>query len=87
MGLLTLPLRLPFLPVQGVINLAGIIQEQVDQQLHDPAAVRRQLEEIEAAREAGEISEEQAAEETRAATERLVGPGPPAASGQNEREM
>lgn len=74
MGLLTLPFRLPFLPLQGVINLAGIIEEEADRQLHDPAAIRRQLEAIAAARAAGRISPEEAAEAERAVTMRLVRP-------------
>lgn len=78
MGLLTLPLKLPFLPLQGVINLGEIIQEQVDQELHDPGEVRRELEATAAAQEAGEISEEEAAEEQQAATARLVGRSRPA---------
>lgn len=85
MGLLTLPLQLPFLPIQGVLKLAGVIQEEVEQELHNPAAARKQLEEVAAEEEAGEISEEQAAEEERAATERLIGPGSPATGGPGER--
>lgn len=74
MGLLTLLFRLPFLPLQGVINLAGIIEDEADRQLHDPAVIRRQLEAIAAALEAGQISPEEAAEAERAVTMRLVGP-------------
>ncbi|MBV8200145.1 MAG: gas vesicle protein G, partial [Acidobacteria bacterium] len=54
MGLLTLLFRLPFLPVQAVIQLGQLIQEQAEQELHDPASVRRQLEEIEQVQRAGE---------------------------------
>jgi hypothetical protein len=87
MCFLTLPLRLPFLPVQGVINLAGIIQEQAEQELHDPGEVRRKLEATAEAEETGEISEEQASEEEQAATERLIKPESPAEGDAGERGM
>jgi len=56
--LLTLPFRLPFLPVQGLIRVAELIQEEAEEEYRNPAAVRRQLEEAEEAREQGEISSE-----------------------------
>jgi len=62
MGLLTLPFRLPFLPVQAVVRLAQVIQEEAEKTLYDPATIRRELEEIERARESGDISEEEAAQ-------------------------
>jgi hypothetical protein len=62
MGLLTLPFRLPFLPVQAVVRLAQLIQEEAEKTLYDPATIRRELEEIERARASGDISEEEAAQ-------------------------
>jgi hypothetical protein len=59
MGLLTLPFRLPFLPVQGVIRLGELLQEEAERQLHDPARIRRELDEAQRRYEAGEISEEE----------------------------
>jgi uncharacterized membrane protein len=59
MELLTLLLRLPFLPVQGVIRLGELLQDEAEQQLHDPARIRRELEDAQRRYEAGEISEEQ----------------------------
>ena len=59
MGLLTLPFRLPFLPLQAVIRLGEIIGEQAERELHDPARVRRELEEAQERRAAGEISDEE----------------------------
>ena len=85
MNVLTLLLRLPFLPLQQVIALGGLIQEQIEQELHDPAAARRQLEATAAALAAGEITDEQAAEADRAATARLIGPGTPGTRGPGER--
>ncbi|HEX7161676.1 MAG TPA: gas vesicle protein GvpG [Trebonia sp.] len=56
---LTLLFRLPFLPVQGVIRLGELIQDEAEQQLRDPARIRRELEDAQRRYEAGEISEEQ----------------------------
>jgi hypothetical protein len=58
-GLLTLPFRLPFLPVQGVIKLGELLQEEAERQLRDPARIRRELDEAQRRYEAGEISEEE----------------------------
>jgi hypothetical protein len=73
MNLLTLLFRLPFLPLQGLIQLGELIGEQAERELHDPAAVRRQLEEAEEARASGEVSERDAARMEREAVGRLVG--------------
>lgn len=62
MELLTLIFRLPFLPVHGVIRLAELIQEQAEQELYDPARVRRELEEAQRRRDAGEITDDELAE-------------------------
>jgi Gas vesicle protein G len=62
MGLLTLPFRLPFLPMQAIVRLAEVIQEEAERTYYDPATIRRELAEIERARAAGEISERDAAQ-------------------------
>lgn len=62
MGLLTGLLTLPLAPVRGVTWLAEQILEQAEQQLYDPAVIRRQVAQIEVARRAGELSEDEAAE-------------------------
>ena len=59
MGLLTLPFRLPFLPVQGVIKLGELLQEEAERQLRDPARIRRELDDAQRRYEAGELSEEE----------------------------
>ena len=59
MELLTLLLRLPFLPVQGVIRLGELLQEEAERELLDPARIRRELDEAQRRYEAGEISEEE----------------------------
>jgi uncharacterized membrane protein len=62
MELLTLLLRLPFLPVQGVIKLGELLQDEAERQLRDPARIRRELDEAQQRYEAGEISEEEFAQ-------------------------
>ena len=76
MDLLTLLFRLPFLPVRGFVRLTEIIRDEADRQLHDPAMVRRQLEEAEDARAAGRISGEELAQIEQAAVGRLTGQAP-----------
>jgi hypothetical protein len=69
MNLLTFPFKLPALPVQGavlplrgVLNLTQAIEGEAERQLADPVRLRRQLESIEQAEQAGEITAEQADE-------------------------
>lgn len=69
-----MPLRLPLLPVQAVIRLAQVIADEAEQQLYDPALVRRELEEIYEARERGTASDEDVARAEREITGRLIGP-------------
>ncbi|MEV1168926.1 gas vesicle protein GvpG [Nonomuraea sp. NPDC049784] len=59
MGLLGLIFGWPLAPFRGLLWLAELFQEQVEMETRNPASVRRHLEEIEAAREAGEITEEE----------------------------
>lgn len=77
MGLLTLPLRLPLLPLQGVIRLAELIGEEAERQLNDPARIRQELEEAQRLWAAGEISDEDLARIQNEVTGRLVGPVEP----------
>jgi hypothetical protein len=74
--LLTLLLRLPFLPVRGFVRLAEVIRDEADRQLYDPAVVRRQLEAAEEAHAAGRIPDEELADIERAAVGRLTGQAP-----------
>lgn len=74
MSLLTLLFRLPLLPVQGVVKVGEIVRDQAEHEHHDPAAVRRQLEEAEAAQTSGEASDEDVAEAQEEAVARLVTP-------------
>ena len=81
MDVVTLPLRLPFLPVQALIRLGELIADETERELHDPARVRRELEEAQRRHAAGEISDAELAEIENEATSALVA-GPPPAPGQ-----
>jgi hypothetical protein len=54
-GLLTLPLA----PVRGTVWLAERLQEQAENELYDESAIRAELFELEDARSAGELSDEE----------------------------
>lgn len=71
MDLLTLVFRLPFLPMRGMVRVAEVIRDQAEQELHNPANVRRQLEEVEEKRIHGEISDEEVARAEGEALSRL----------------
>lgn len=71
MGLLTLPLRLPLLPVTALVQLAALIEEEAERQLD--AQVRRQLEDAEEARLSGQAPEEEIALLEEQALRRLTG--------------
>ncbi|KUI22926.1 gas vesicle protein G [Mycobacterium sp. GA-1285] len=68
MGLLSSLVMWPLIPVRGVVSLGELIERRVNAELHDPARTRRQLEELEDARQRGEIS----AEEEREAQEQIL---------------
>ena len=72
MGLISGLLTFPLAPVRGTIWIAERLQEQAEAELYDEGAIRVQLMEIEAAREAGEISEENATEAEDILLERLI---------------
>jgi hypothetical protein len=64
-------LRLPVMPLRALVQLAELIRTQAEQELYDPAAVRRQLEEADEARQAGQLSVADAAQAEADATRRL----------------
>ncbi|WP_454195645.1 gas vesicle protein GvpG [Nocardia sp. Marseille-Q1738] len=74
MGLLSSILTLPIAPVRGVIWLAEVIQDQVEQQLRDPATMRRELEAIDEAAAAGQLSEEERKQAQQAVIDRMIQP-------------
>jgi hypothetical protein len=59
MLLLSSLIGLPFKPVQGVIKLAEVLQEEAERQLRDPARIRRELEQAQRRYETGEISDDE----------------------------
>lgn len=59
MGLLRSLLTFPVSgPIQGSLWIAGKIHEAAEQELNDPGTIRRELQRLETALLAGEISEE-----------------------------
>ncbi len=72
MGLITGLITLPLAPVRGTVWLAEQILEQAESEFYDERAIRAQLLEIEAAREAGELSDEEAAQAEDVLVERLI---------------
>jgi hypothetical protein len=66
MGLLGLLFRLPILPVEGslrgTLRVLEIVADEAERELHDPARVRRDLEEAEQRHAAGEISDDELAQ-------------------------
>jgi Gas vesicle protein G len=70
---LTLLFRLPLLPMRAFIRLGEMIQDEVEHEMHDPALVRRKLEEAEEARAHGEASDDDVAAVEAEAVGRLVG--------------
>ncbi|MBF6184099.1 MULTISPECIES: gas vesicle protein GvpG [Nocardia] len=74
MGVLSSVLTLPLAPLRGVLWVAEIIAEQVDQELYHPASVRRDLERVDEAAAAGELSDEQRAQAQQEVLDRMIRP-------------
>ena len=72
MGLITGLLTLPLAPIRGTMWIAERIHEQAEAEFYDERTIQAQLMEIQAAREAGEIDEETAAEAEDILLERLI---------------
>ncbi|HEY7262859.1 MAG TPA: gas vesicle protein GvpG [Trebonia sp.] len=68
----TLLFRLPLMPLRGVVQLGEVLYDHAEQELRDPASVRRQLEQAEEAHAAGEISDEDFARVQAQALDRLL---------------
>jgi Gas vesicle protein G len=74
MDLFTLLFRLPLMPLRGFLWLSETLYEEAERELHDPAAVRRELEEAEAEAQAGYLSEDELSRVQAEATARMIGP-------------
>lgn len=72
MDLVSLTIGLPFAPLRSLLALARTLQSEAEQELYGTAQVRRQLEEIAAARDEGQISEEEAEQLEEQVLRRLV---------------
>jgi cytochrome c-type biogenesis protein CcmI len=77
MGLFSGLLTLPLAPVRGVVWIAERVYEEANREFADPAVIRRRLEEVQEARESGEITEEEAAGLEEELVRRLMAAGPP----------
>lgn len=60
MGLMSNLLLLPLAPVRGVVWVAEQIQDEAERQWYDPATIHAALDDLDARREAGLISEDEA---------------------------
>lgn len=72
MGLFTELLLLPLAPVRGVSWVAEQVQQQVEHQLYDPGVIRGQIDDLDAAFEHGEITEEERDDQQEVLLQRLV---------------
>jgi hypothetical protein len=60
MGLLTGLVTLPVAPLRGVVAVAEQVRRRAEDAYYDPAAIRAELEQVDALRAAGELTEEEA---------------------------
>ncbi|GAB1820021.1 gas vesicle protein GvpG [Herbidospora sp. RD11066] len=70
MGLITAFL----FPVKGVIRLGELLRDEAERTMSDPTVARRELEQIEAAQAAGELTEEEASEAMTEVLHRMMPP-------------
>lgn len=78
MGLFTGLLTLPLAPVRGVGWIAEQLRQEALRELYDPTVIHQRLEEVAEAREAGELSDDEAAELESELVGRLMRGSPPA---------
>jgi hypothetical protein len=60
MGLITGILGLPLAPLRGTVLVAEQVLKQAEEQYYDPATIRRRLDEVERARQAGTMTDDEA---------------------------
>ena len=84
MGLLTLPFRLPLLPLKGFVRLGELIAEQSERELRDPARVRRELEDAQWQHARGAISDKDVSRIQQKAISSLVTPHTPSVTRADE---
>jgi hypothetical protein len=71
-GLITGILKAPLAPITGTVWIAEKLLEQAEAEYYDEGAIQAQLREIEAARQAGQIGEDEAAQAEEELLERLL---------------
>jgi hypothetical protein len=71
-GLISGLLLLPLAPVRGTVWVAERLLEQAEQEFYDEGTIRALMMEVQAAREAGEIDEEEATRAEDVLLERLL---------------
>jgi hypothetical protein len=72
MGLISGLLTLPLAPVRGTVWIAEQVLDQAERDYYDEGAIQAQLLDIDAAREAGTIDEEEAERAEDALVERMM---------------
>jgi hypothetical protein len=71
-GIVSSILTLPLAPVRFLAAVATVLQREAEQELYGPAAVRRQLEELDEEHATGAISDDEHERMQRAVTDRLI---------------
>jgi hypothetical protein len=59
MGLFTGLVTLPLAPVRGVVAIARVLEREAKRQMSNPATLREQLAEVQAAYDRGELTEQE----------------------------
>ncbi|MBO0844989.1 MAG: gas vesicle protein GvpG [Nocardioides sp.] len=72
MGLLTSLVTLPATPVRRTFAIAEQVRRRAEEAYYDPAAIGAELDEVDARRDAGEITDEEATALEDALIERLM---------------
>ncbi|MER7588129.1 gas vesicle protein GvpG [Micromonospora sp. NPDC127501] len=73
MDLLWALLTLPYAPVRGLTAVVGVIAREAESRQRNPVNVRRELEELDAAVMAGELSDEERDRAEQRVLDRLTG--------------
>ena len=72
MGLISGILTLPIAPLRGVVAAAEQVRRQAEKEFYDPAAIRRELEEVDRLRAEGQITDDEATDWEDQLVERLL---------------
>ncbi|RLP86147.1 gas vesicle protein GvpG [Micromonospora sp. CV4] len=78
MDLLWALLTLPYAPVRGLTAVVGVVAREAESRQRNPVNVRRELEELDAAAAAGELSAEERDRAEQRVLNRLTGGAGPA---------